>query len=191
MRKKFLTILLVFLLMLGMLIGLTACGNNDKDDEEDEASGPEAVVEEYCEYLSSGKFKKAFDLIDWEMYLMVDDGYDYDELEDKDTYEEFKEDNEYYLDNIDEQIEYAIDEYSEIYEDAKKFEVKVKSIEDAEKVKGTKNVYSVEAKIKINVKDEYGDENTSTEDCTIYLMKKSGKYYIIDGIDAVMESIAW
>ena len=191
MRKKFLTILLVFLLMLGMLIGLTACGNNDKDDEEDEASGPEAVVEEYCEYLSSGKFKKAFDLIDWEMYLMVDDGYDYDELEDKDTYEEFKEDNEYYLDNIYEQIEYAIDEYSEIYEDAKKFEVKVKSIEDAEKVKGTKNVYSVEAKIKINVKDEYGDENTSTEDCTIYLMKKSGKYYIIDGIDAVMESIAW
>ena len=194
MKKKIISILLIIALLTGILVGLTACGKNDDDDEDEKegkaSSEAAAVVEDYFTYVGELKFAKAFKLIDWTGYMMTSEGYDYDEIEDE--YEEFAEDNEYYLeDYLDED---SLEEFAEMFaeevEDYENFEVKVKKVQDAEKVKNTKNIYSVEIDIKATIQaDEDDDKEVITETYEVYVMKKDGDYYIIGGIDDFMESI--
>lgn len=194
MKKKILSIITI-LLMFVMLITLTGCGNESKKDEEETASSPKEVVEEFLGYVEEGKFSKASKLIDWTLAYKVDDenyysyeDYDFEALEDMPS----KEIKEYKNDNEDD-IEY-FKNYFESYEtdvdDMASFKINI-NLEDDEKVDGTKNIYLVEAEVEMNWKIEKDDdEETSTETIEFYIMKDDGEYKIIDGITDIRYMLA-
>jgi hypothetical protein len=185
MKKKILSIMTIIALLTAMLFGLTACGN--KNDEEESKSGPESVVEDYFEYIGKLNFEKAFKLIDWTAYSMVqNEDYDYDEIEDK--YDEYAEENEDDLDGLQDSVDYISAYYEEALEDYEVFSIKVKKVEDAEKVDGTKNTYSVKIKValKISEEDDEDYDVDKTETYEVYVMKSGSDYKIIGGIDDFM-----
>ena len=185
MKNKIFRVVMVATLLATMLFGLTACGN--KDDEK--KSGPEKVAKEYFEDIGEKDFTKAFKLIDWQGYVMTsEEDIAYEDLEDE--YEDFGKEYEDEIAQMQEIVEQMGDYMKEAIEDYEKFSVKVKNVEDAEKVEGTKNVYCVEVEVKTTIKQEDDEEEKSeTETYEIYVMKKDSKYYVVGGIDDFMESL--
>jgi hypothetical protein len=199
MKKKCLSIILVITLLFTMLFGLTACGNKKDDDKEDK-TGPEATVQEYFEDIGKLKFSKAFKLIDWTAYMMTsEEDYDYDEVEAE--YDDFAEEYEDEIEELNDYLDSISDYAKETLEDYGTFKIKVKDVEDAEKVDGTKNIYSVNIKVEINIQEDdededsdddsyyYSDSINETETYEVYVMKSGSEYYIIGGIDDFMDTI--
>jgi hypothetical protein len=180
---------MVIALLVAMLIGLTACGSEDSKNKKDEesTSGPEAVVQDYFEYIGNLKFSKAFKLIDWAAYSMIEnEDYDYDEIEDE--YEEYIETNEDDINDLEDYVDDLAVTLEEEIENYGKYTITVNNVEDAEKVEGTKNIYVVEIEVAMKIEtDDDVEENTDEYD--VFVMKNGNDYYIIGGIDEFMEAL--
>lgn len=147
-------------------------------------SSPEKVLKKYCKYLSKGDFSKAYDLVDFESsYVLA--SLDEDEYEDfNDELKDFKDSDDYedFEDDMEDLDEY-IEELEEDFEDFDKFDIELKEVKSSKKVKGTKNLYKVKAKIKYKI--EINDYDSSdTETMEIYMIKKGMKYYLVQGFES-------
>lgn len=194
MKKRILTITLTILLMIGMLIGLTACGEkDDKEEKKSESTGDiKKLVSEFVDCIndkdsdglakimdvkgmvayslskSSGgdvKIDKAYDFI-----CDLEKGADYLNKNYGDVMEAVGE--EITQDDVDSMID-SIEETdiadmfsSVLTEDTKKAELK--STDDVKKEDD--GTYSIKAEIAV-------DDETS--DMTFYCMKIKGEYKII------------
>lgn len=178
MRKKIFSMILILFLMIGMIISLTACEKEEK--EEEKIASLEKVVEEYIEALSKYKAKEAIKYIDpyggYVLYNMDEDDYEdfwkeYQDFLDGDEYEEYQEQWEEEL--KDKNIEYVQDDLD--YWEEEEYELKLNKVVNSEKV--GKNLY----KVKVKVQTIYNNNDKDTESITGYIMKKGSEYYIIGG----------
>ena len=188
MKKKLLNVVAI-LLMVAMLVSLTACGDDSskKSEKEESASSPKAVIEEFLGYVEDGKFSKASKLVDWTFtYKVYDDSYysydeyDYSEIEEmsKKEIKEYEEDNDYSIEYAQE----AFEDYESEVKDMYSFKLNA-DVEKGEKVKGTKNIYKVEAELEMVWQEKKkDDEETSSKDVEFYLIKDGDEYKIIDGV---------
>lgn len=188
MKNKILNTITITILLIAMLFGLTAC--KEKQEKETGKSTPESVVKEYFNTISKKEFSKAFKLIDWQGYIMTsEENYNYNEIEDR--YEEFAEEYKEEIEQMQEYIASFSETFAAEYEDYKKFNINVKDVKKSKKVDGTKDIYSVEIKINIEIQEnEYDDIEEDTKTYEIYVMKQDSKYYIVGGIDDFMNSIS-
>ena len=141
---------------------------------------PEKAVKSFLKNLDSKKIEKAIDQMDFVGMAAFDECEDdYEDFKDnyndfKDEYEDDKEETEEYIDEMVEELQDTIDDLDE-------FNVEIKEVKKARKVKDAKNLYKVRAKIKTIVKS---DDDTERDNSTIdfYVYKVSGKYKIV-GMD--------
>ncbi len=150
---------------------------------------PEKTAKKFLQYLDKGKFSKAFDLVD-----VVGAGAwancngDYEDFNDYyDDYSDKYEDDDM-KDKLDDMIDSTVEGMEDSLGDAEKYGVEIKKIKKAKKVKDAKNLYKVEAKVKVEYQeDEDDDVERDTTTVDIYVFKKGGKYYIVgtDGDDSV------
>lgn len=184
MKKKILSILLVIVLMAGMLVGLTACGDDDKDEKEEVSSSPEAAVEDIIKAIDQKKAKKILDAIDIYGMTVLED-MDEDEYEDfYDEYKDFLKSDEYddMQDEWDEAEEEALDGLQDWLDGIEDLKVKVKKITKNEEI--GKNIYEVKAKIEATQ-----DDDTETDTMTFYVMKDGSSYKVIGG--DLIDSLYW
>lgn len=182
MKKKILSILLMIALMAGTLVGLTACGDNDSK-ESSSSSSPETVVKEFIKNVEGKKADKIVKQIDMVGIAAWNSCYgDYEDYDD--NYEDYQEEyDDLDKDEVEEYLDSLEEEMQEEFDYIDKIKIEIKKINDAEKVEDTKNLYSVNAKLKVSVTE---DDDTETDTTTVdfYLMKKGGKYYIV-GMDTI------
>lgn len=141
---------------------------------------PKKVLKNYCKYISDEEFDKVVELMDFEG-LTVLAGLDEDEYEDfNDELKDFKDSDEYedFEDSLDDTKDATIEMLEYSFEYIDEFEVKLKEVKSSEKVKGTKNLYKVKAKVEVTAEYE-GEEMDETSTMTFYMMKKGFKYYIV------------
>ena len=143
---------------------------------------PEKTVKNFLKGLDSKKASKVVDSMDFiGMYAYSQCDGDYEDF--VDTYNDLKEDAEDDEDDYKDAIDDFKDTLEEAFEDMDTLNVEIKKIKSAKKVKDAKNLYKVNAQVKIEVKEDEDDKterDTSTYD--FYVYKKSGNYYVV-GID--------
>lgn len=138
---------------------------------------PEKTVKEFLKNLEDKKVSKIVKQID---FYGIDAFYDCDgDYEDfKDEYDSAKDDHE---DEIDDYIDEIKDNLEDELDDIDDIKIEIKKMKKAKKVKDAKNLYRVNAKVKVTVEED-DDKNRETSTIDFYVYKKSGKYYIV-GMD--------
>ena len=198
MKRKLLGICSIILVFVA-LIGLTACDDKNKENnekKEEAISSPEKVVESFLEYVENGELTKASKLVDWtfsfktydEGYYSYYDDFDFKGLEDMSTSEinEYKEDKKSDIENA----KNSFEDYSNSIKNMNKFKIRSK-VENGEKEDNTKNIYEVSADVKFEYQEKENDkEDTLDEEIDFYIIEKNGKYYIIDGVYDVKKMIS-
>lgn len=145
---------------------------------------PAKTVKKAIKSLNKGNISEVMDLVDYQgltaYYSTSDDLEDfYDEYKDLSDDDDFQDDLEDFNEELDENVE----DLEETISDFDKFSFELKEIKSSKKVSKAKNLYKVRAKVKYTIQSDDEDidlKDTATID--FYVMKKSGKYYIV-GID--------
>jgi len=142
---------------------------------------PEKAVKTFLKNYENKKASKVVEQMDLVgLTAWVECDGDYEDFSDKyDKYKEKFEDLD--DDEYEEQVESMKEELEDKFEDIDKIKIEIKKIKSAKKVKDAKNLYKVNAKIKISITED-DDTNKSTSTVDFYVYKKSGKFYII-GMD--------
>lgn len=140
---------------------------------------PEKAVKNFLKYMGDGKVSKAFDMVDMVGIAAFQecDG-DYEDF--KDNYEDYKDEYEDAKDEAEDYLDKMVESMEEEIEDYEKFDIEIKKVKSAKKVKGAKNLYKVSAKFKTTVKeDDDSDTEKETNEGDFYVYKVKGKYLIV------------
>ena len=210
MKKKIFSILLIVLLMLGMLIGLTACGNEDSKEEKSSPKAsytgmadPEELIESFYDEVKDSQLKKAkkyfnleamvacelledLDLDFDETYQMMfelDKGTDYIKKNYKDFVKAVEDEGVDFDSSILKRLKEMLDERNEELDEV------IDDLtgfpgSDISKIELEENYTSIKAdNFKIyRVTISYHDGESTDTELDIWTIKIDGKYYLV-GID--------
>lgn len=205
MKKKIFSIFLIVLLMVGMLIGLTACGNDEDSEKSDKVdytgmSSPEKLIESFYDEVKDGKTSKAkkyFNieamvvceiLEDWDldfdetyqMMFELDKGADYIKKNYKDFVKAVEDDgvefDKYTIKKLEEMLKEAEEKRDEAIDNLTGYpDSKIEGIDLED------NYSSIKAKnLEIyEVEVGYDPEESSSETLDVWTVKIDGKYYLV------------
>lgn len=132
--------------------------------------GPEKAVKNYVSALNSGNAKKLIKSMDLKgtlAYIQCSGYWSSDLSKFEEKYAEIDEDD---IEDREEDLEELLEE---MQEDKKGFSMKVVEIKEVKEVEDCKDLYNVEAKIRVKYKDEEGDtqDTTNTMKFVVYKNK--------------------
>lgn len=143
------------------------------------SSGPKSAVKDFCKAfakMDGKKVVKTMDLIGTGVWSNYDDE-DFDKDDYKDFIKEYKDaKKEVKLSEAKDEAIEGMDKIFDLMEDeVKSFSIKVKKFKDVEKL--GKNLYKVEAKVDVKIKDKDGDKEEKSDTMNFIVYKNKIIYF--------------
>ena len=181
MKKRIFNLSLVVLLLLAMILGLTACGDEDGDDKKKEAdtSDAKSVIEAMYEAVNDQDASALADLTDFDALSKS--------LDEEVTKKSFKSDwEDFFEDNEDLEVtaskikkleddEEVLDSLLEVYDSYDEY---IEEIEDEYDIDNVV-IYVAKLEVSEDYEDFFDDNAIVAGKDVIYLTKNDGEYQLI------------